>query len=57
MNEKKQEEDEVLVVRELPSQSIRKISNEEGKEFSLVTVEEALAEILKIAKKIERATV
>lgn len=38
--------DEIAVVKELPVQQIRSVIDKEGKRIKLVTVEEALTEIL-----------
>jgi len=45
--ETKEEDAQVLVVKELPKQDITKIIGEDGKTYELVTIEDAVTEILK----------
>ena len=45
MSEEKKKKD-VLVVRELPAQPVNKYLGEDGIEYDLITVEEAIKEIL-----------
>ena len=42
-----------LVVSEIPKQEVRTVKDEQGNEYEIMTVEEALTEIFKSIKKIE----
>ena len=44
-----------LVVKELPKQEIKKFTDEEGKEYEVLTIEEALTEILTKITEIHKA--
>lgn len=51
--EEKKVEQEIAVVNELPQQQVRIGIGEDGKEYNLMTRDEALTEILKTVKKLE----
>ena len=53
--EKKIVNKEVLVVAQLPQQAVREAVMEDGKEYSILTIEEALAEILNSVRHIEKS--
>ena len=46
-------EREILVVAQLPQQPIKEATGEDGKHYSLLTVEEALKEILVTLREIK----
>jgi hypothetical protein len=46
---------ENIVVSELPTLQTRMVSDEQGKEYNCLTINEALADILSSVKKIEKA--
>ena len=51
---KKKEEPEILVVNELPTQPIRKVEGDDGKEYELITRDEAIKEILSKVKELHK---
>jgi len=52
--EKKEMKEKTVVVKELPVQNIKNIVNEEeGTNYTLITIEEALTEILERLARIE----
>ena len=53
--EVKEEAPELLVVRELPTTQVRNAEGDNGKRYDLVTIEEAVTEILKLAREIKLA--
>lgn len=53
--EKEEKELPTLVVNELPTKELRKVRLEDGKEYELVTVQEAIQEILIKVRTIESA--
>ena len=55
MTEEKIKEKNILVVSELPKKEIRNIIDDKNEEYELLTTEEALTELLKSLKKIEKA--
>ena len=57
--EKKQEkqENDFLIVPELPQTPVRVIEGEEGKKYDLITTQEALKEILESVREIKKGTV
>lgn len=46
-------EKEVIVVGEFPKQEVTSIADKDGKEYDLITEQQALTEILKILKEIK----
>ena len=44
-----------LIVKDLPKQEIRKFTDDEGKEYEVLTIEEALTEILTKVTEIHKA--
>lgn len=57
MAEEKQTEPKVIVVDELPVQKINQMKSEEGEDIILITVSQALTEIIHSLKKVEKAVV
>lgn len=55
--EKTKKEKEILVVNELPSQQIKEYTDEKGTEFQLITIDEALTELINNTRKIKKAVV
>lgn len=51
---KVKKEEKVLVVSQLPTEQIRSVKDESGVEYTLVTTEEALSEILAVVRKLEK---
>ena len=52
--EKREMKEKTVVVKELPVQNVKNIANEEeGTNYTLITVEEALTEILERLARIE----
>jgi len=54
MTDKKVEEPEVLVVKEIPAIQTKLIKDAEGKEYVCVTEEEALKEILETVRILKK---
>ncbi len=53
--EKKEMKEKIVVVKELPVQNIKNIVNEEeGANYTLLTIEESLTEILERLSRIEK---
>jgi hypothetical protein len=52
MSEEKKKKD-ILVVKELPAQPVNKYIGDDGIEYDLIPVEEALKEILVIVRKLD----
>lgn len=52
--ETKETEPEFLVVRDVPTQPVRVFVDEKKKEYSILTIEEALTEILRYVKKFDK---
>ena len=50
----KTEDSKVLVVAQLPTQPTNRVKDESGAEYNLVTIEEALTEILEIARQLKK---
>jgi len=48
-------ERDFLVVTQLPTQQMRVAIGEDDKEYSILTVEEALTEMLRILRKVEKS--
>ena len=55
MAEKKEKEKDVIVVAELPQQPMRKLIDNDGTETDIITFQEALTEILKTVRKLEKS--
>lgn len=55
MAEEKEDSAETLVVKQLPQQPAREISDEEGNSYKAMTTEEAVKELLERVRKIEKA--
>jgi len=55
MPEPKEVVKETLVVRELPQQPVKEAVTEEGKAYTLITIEEALTEILTSIREIKKS--
>lgn len=53
----KKEKERVLVVKEFPTQSVRKVVGDDGKEYTLKREEEALTEMYKWIKEIREELV
>ena len=51
---KKEEKKATVVVTELPQQPYRDVKDEQGIEYTLMTSNEALAEILDIARQLKK---
>lgn len=53
---KKEEKKEIktVVVAQLPTQSVTKARDEEGNEFNLITMEEAITEILERVRELKK---
>jgi len=49
-----EKEKEFVVVSELPQIATRKVQDEEGKEYDLVTLNEAVKEILEISRELKK---
>jgi len=54
MAEEKKKENPILVVSELPTQKVNLVTDEAGKEFSLMTVEQALTELVSNVREIKK---
>lgn len=50
---KEEKSTKTLVVRELPTQAMNTVTDDKGNDYSLMTVEEALTEILEIVKSLK----
>lgn len=48
-------ERDFLVVSQLPTQQIRVAMGEDQKEYNVITVDEALTEMLRILRKVEKS--
>lgn len=58
MTENKEKEiEKTLVVKDLPQTQVRRVTGEDGKEYNLVTVEEAITEILDKVTELSKATI
>jgi hypothetical protein len=56
--EKKQEKEKnILVVTELPKREIKNFTDDKNEEFELITIDEALTEIYKSVRRLERALI
>ena len=55
MPEEKKIEKEVVVVQELPQQAVREALSEDGKDYSLMTITEALSELINNVRIIKKA--
>lgn len=55
MADKEKKETALLVVSELPSQPMRKFIDDDGKETEVITIQEALTEILITVRKLEKS--
>lgn len=57
MKEDKQEkiDKKVLVVQELPTQQLRSIKDQDGNEYDVLTMQEALTEILENTRQIKKS--
>lgn len=55
MTEEKLKEKNIVVVSELPKKEIKSFTDDKNDEYELLTIEEALTEIYKSIKKIERS--
>ena len=55
MADKEIKEVKRLVVTELPKQEVKTVTNEKGEEFELLTIDEALTEILQKINDIKKA--
>lgn len=53
--EEKTTERDFLVVSQLPTQQIRVAMGEDQKEYNVITVDEALTEMLRILRKVEKS--
>ena len=53
----KKPEAKTLVVEQFPTQAMNKVVDEKGNEFNLVTRDEALSEILEIARELKRGLI
>ena len=53
LKEKKSEKS-LVVVEQLPTQQLRVVTTEDGDEYECLTRDEALTEILKIVRKLEK---
>ena len=47
-------EKKTVVVNQLPTEQIRNVSDKDGNEFELLTIEEAITEILEKIRKLEK---
>lgn len=47
-------EKEIFVVNELPQVAVRDVKGEDGKDYSLVTLNEAVKEILEISRELKK---
>jgi hypothetical protein len=58
MTENKEKEiEKTLVVKDLPQTQIRRVTGEDGNEYNLVTVEEAITEILEKITELSKAMI
>lgn len=61
MNEKQSKEktiekqNDFLVVKELPQQKVSTLITEDEKEIELITIEEAIGEILKVVRRLDKS--
>jgi hypothetical protein len=54
---KQTKEKNILVVTELPKREIKNFTDDKNEEFELITIDEALTEIYKSVKRLERALI
>jgi len=56
---KKKEEKVVktLVVQQLPTEQIKKVIGDDGIEYNLLTIEEAISEILEVVKQLKKGLI
>lgn len=55
IKKEKTTETDTVVVTELPTQQIREVIAEDGKKITLISIDEALTEILKNTREIKKA--
>lgn len=54
MPEDKKAEEKTLVVQELPQTPTRKVKGEDGNIYNLMTIDEAISEILEIIRELKK---